>query len=632
MGKSEGLIKAMIDLGEAANKLGRNDISKALQQAGSKLARQEWHLVALGETSSGKSCLINTLIDQSLLPEMPGAATAQILFVDTCPPEGAGRYEGILSNGGTVPLGRQDFMKACTDSMGEWGALRANVPVVTPLPPGVVVVDTPGYNSCLERHTRVLTEYLPHSDAIIFIINYRRGFTPEDRDFLKLAQECVGEGGRIFFAVNFSPGALPDARTNSISRKLAQLYGQQVYLHIIVSRGPGQTRLEASTLWKDIGNRLSEADIQREAQCAAVSLAFGFTSILAEELSVHEAAVAAPEAGLGRLRERIQELRATRQESLHIISRYECIFKDKAISMIDEGIEAIGEKAGAEIDGAGATDFISCAEYVRTQIMPIGVDLLRHDIDLAMQKIGNEMAEKLEDIALKAERLDTPDFVIASPGPGGFLENLRDQAVKGGAQALARAYLGKIGGAVGERAGIVNLAKMAFSRGGRLIGKRFSRQFYYNMGQMLKRFGITSGRAVGTFAAAVMEAVALIYTVSTWKRSLKVVVAQTLGLARPSEPILDQIKNGIFSKEQVPLRKCMETGYLEAITECMSGTRELVEEDFDRRISVLSSSLEKRQKSGEKCMSGLLEIKSELERIAVALLHLKAVYEEGPNG
>ena len=85
-----------------------------------------------------------------------------------------------------------------------------------------------------------------------------------------------------------------------------------------------------------------------------------------------------------------------------------------------------------------------------------------------------------------------------------------------------------------------------------------------------------------------MEFVEYVYTVATWKRSVLAAVNYTLGLPVQDEPILDKLKRNIpiISQRAEPFGPLMHREYQAAVSKLIQDTRELLEEDFSRRLEV----------------------------------------------
>jgi hypothetical protein len=606
-------------MSRAAVRLERHDIAQALGRLANRVRRQEWHLVVLGETSTGKSCLINSLLGAPLLSESPRPSTGSVVFVDTTGEEEV--LQGILADGRMVRMERQVFQAAARGE-GDWYALHASLPARLSLPRGVIVVDTPGYNSCLESHTRVLTEYVPNADAVVFLTNYRRGITQEDAEFLALVQKGLesDEKGRFFFAVNFCPSSEPDARVRSMAARLSKLVGREVELHSITASREQPRRLEASSLWKAVYEQMVAMDLPGEIARSAARIAGGFGSMLARDLLRHTEAADATDDHLAVIKQRISELHGLHAQARRVVQRYQEDLRTTVQEGVAKGVAGVLARAGAEIEESNRfTEMNTCADYVRMHLVPTEVESFSNDLAADVEKTALHMADELESIVGQAEEVSIPDHLILDRQPGTMLvTGVRDRAVKGGAELAAAAYLRTLGGAVGEKAGVVNLAKMVVKRYGKVVGKVYPRAVYDNMGRVLREWGVTASRAINAFAVVITEVVAYLWKVVTWKGLLRSAVARALTGERS---LIDQIRDAIpfIRDHQEPIQTRLLRGYLDAVDECMAETRSLVDRDYQERIGVLEASLRTRAQHGQAAKVFVQEIQRELEAAAVVL-------------
>jgi len=620
----ERLEKSALDLGDER-------VKKATATLSDKMRGEEWHLLMLGETSSGKSALVNSMLQSPILPERSVASTAVVCFVQT----GSSSVElaGFRPDGSSEPLDTASFEQACLGKLG-FAATRAAVPGRGALPPGVVVVDTPGYNSCLTEHTEVLVEYLPFSDAVVFVTSWRRGITQEDVRFLEAVRRCApaGESLPIVAAINFCRSDEPDARSEQMTAALRNELGQDLEVILIPQARGVPRRIESQKLWARVAARVDPAAIHAAAKRNAAFIGAGLCGVLEEELRRKREAITAREAGIRALMDRMRRIEQEYARAREVVAEYEAKFDRIIEAGVQHGVQATWRRSLLEIDEASRfLDKSSCEHYVREHIVPFSVEKFQFDVGKEIEAASASMAGALDDICQRADAISFGDPVVAQGGPGEMIGNAGNAAVKEAAIGAAQAYLGRLGGAAGAKAGFVNFAKMAVSKTGRLFGKKFSRAVYDGMGQLLKRMGLTASRAVSTFAAVLVDTVRYAYDVMTWKASLRAVVAHTLGLPVEDEPLLDRLKQKIplLSEKIEPVGPLVRREYRAAVAKLVQDTRELVEEDFSGRLKPLHSSAE--EKSTD--IDGARRQLDGLDAAIVDLEHgFKAIAEGAGNG
>lgn len=240
-----GLIERVV---QNADYLGNKKVRHAAETLLRKAKRLEWHLLVLGETSSGKSALVNSLLQTPILPERSIPSTAVVSFIQTA--ESSIELAGIRHDGTIEKLDDAEFKEACLGKSG-FVATKATVAGQCELPAGVVVVDSPGYNSCVTEHTEVLLEYLPFSDAIVLLVSYRRGITQADIQFLEIVRRSTPTGGSlpIVAAINFCPADQGDARTKQMTNDLRRVLGNDLEVVLIPQAKGTPKRIDSKALW-----------------------------------------------------------------------------------------------------------------------------------------------------------------------------------------------------------------------------------------------------------------------------------------------------------------------------------------------------------------------------------------------
>lgn len=210
-----------------------NRLLVLLNQAGETAAEQEIHqaieqfisapvsLAVLGRVKRGKSTLINALLGRSddlvaPIDRLPASSaisrfrwneseTATIYFRD-------GRKESI-------PFSRiREF--ATEEGNPENTRGVESLEIRSPFPrmeKELEIVDTPGAGSIHEHHDALVHAYIPHADAVIFLVSARMPIDQEELDLLRALK--TQDIQKVFFAMNrvdeASEKDLADAETHN---------------------------------------------------------------------------------------------------------------------------------------------------------------------------------------------------------------------------------------------------------------------------------------------------------------------------------------------------------------------------------------------------------------------------------
>ncbi|MGH7888917.1 MAG: dynamin family protein, partial [Thermodesulfobacteriota bacterium] len=117
-------------------------------------------IVFIGEFSTGKSSVINSLLEEKILPEGITPTTDKITIL---------KYGDI----------KEEYQ--------ENGNYYISIPENRLK--GFVIVDTPGTNVTIEQHEQVTQEFIPKADIVFFVIGAERAVTGSEAKLIKFIKE-----------------------------------------------------------------------------------------------------------------------------------------------------------------------------------------------------------------------------------------------------------------------------------------------------------------------------------------------------------------------------------------------------------------------------------------------------------
>lgn len=167
---------------EIANALEMTSLVKSVELLASKNNVSECPLVLplVGEFSSGKTTLINSLTDSKQLETATKPTTATIYEVHF----GSDECKANIVNA--------DGSKKFVGNIGELKNEKlANAKVVEvfdtskTVPSSIVLVDTPGLSSPDQQHKQTLVDFLPQADGILLVSDINQQITRSITDFIK---------------------------------------------------------------------------------------------------------------------------------------------------------------------------------------------------------------------------------------------------------------------------------------------------------------------------------------------------------------------------------------------------------------------------------------------------------------
>jgi GTPase SAR1 family protein len=174
----------------------------ALAEYRTKLAENTYQVLVVGEAKRGKSTFVNALIGRDLLPTDVDVATSQVFRISQAEREA---YRLRFEDGSEQPITPADLPRygsqVLADAEGvprldeviRW--IEVDVPLRF-LARGVSLLDTPGLGALYAGHAQITHRFVPHADAVIFVLDSER---PIGHDELNFVETLLGVTRNLFF-------------------------------------------------------------------------------------------------------------------------------------------------------------------------------------------------------------------------------------------------------------------------------------------------------------------------------------------------------------------------------------------------------------------------------------------------
>jgi GTPase SAR1 family protein len=165
-----------------------------------KIEANTFNLVVVGQFKRGKTSLINALLGADILP----VAVVPLTSIVTIMKYGGALRINVRFNDGTVVEIKPESLPEYITERGNPRNEKEVSDVVIDYPSpylrgGVQIIDTPGVGSVYEHNTDVAYQYLPKSDATLFLLSVDQPLSKAELDFLR---DVRGYSDRIFFLLN----------------------------------------------------------------------------------------------------------------------------------------------------------------------------------------------------------------------------------------------------------------------------------------------------------------------------------------------------------------------------------------------------------------------------------------------
>lgn len=245
---------------------------KSLSRVRARLERGKFVLAVVGEFSSGKSFLLNALLEKFRYEEIGGhKRLVGLLAVDINPSTAtiteleagsADEATALFEDGHTerIPLDRlnrfiavgKDAAGALHDATKDERDAPTRVIVKTDSPfleRGFVVADTPGLASINPAHRRATLQFLPTADAVLYLIDTQQPFTEGDASFLGIIRQHIDSIFIVQTKIDLWQQAQSDGRPaweHAYDRiaSLAAVHAPGTYVYALSAREYVDGRLE----------------------------------------------------------------------------------------------------------------------------------------------------------------------------------------------------------------------------------------------------------------------------------------------------------------------------------------------------------------------------------------------------
>lgn len=379
-------------------------------------------MVVFGEFKRGKTTFVNALLGAEMLPVAVVPLTSVVTAV-TWGEEVRARIGYLGGREEDVPAAALAAYVTERDNPGNRLGVRQAILSYpsNDLRDGVFLVDTPGVGSIYHHNTEAAREFLPQSDAAIFLVSADPPISDAEREFLEEIRE---EAARLFFVLNkidhlsgldrgeaiaFTQGVIEDA------------FGREVHLYPVSARQAlvaklvgDEDELEASGL--PAFERELRAFLLREKGRTILRSVGGRALRLADaernSLDVHERALDLPQLELGQARRGMDEVFArarTAQRDMRALLKQE---SGALVATLEEDLAVLRREEEARLLEV-VEEFLEGREDLRDaseELDELVKDTLRADIDRwrpsEERRLGTSFREATARFLAEADRID----------------------------------------------------------------------------------------------------------------------------------------------------------------------------------------------------------------------------------
>lgn len=498
-----------------------------------RITNPDSYVTFLGETSSGKSTLINGLIGAPELIMRARPSTGAITEVELC--DGNVReYYAINKDASIETIDRATFLRLTETPDKMLQRLKLKIGTGNNQYHHMRIFDTPGYGSIVAEHEEILKEFLPNSDVVVYTVRYNIGVQENDYCFLRFLHELIREDAEMILVINCCPvSVVPehDNRIREIKKYVSDILGVSPHTFVIKREACKNEDDYPLPRAHDMWNYISGI-VNGEAHQAVLEHAFN--EYVTDLYKKCDAIISSRYIQAQLADEDIKAMNAIGHETAEKLREAIPKLIEPAFEKIernlpgkfDQAAESAKKQIFEEIENSHSIDKDQQIAYIQSHLLPFAISKYSLDIQdyigVILEQLNKELDDYINKIITDYQlhiQLKLNNHVEAA------VKNSASKLVERVGTQLLKQVFTKFGGAGGANAGVANAASHLLKELGNMFGKTFSRETHNALKHFLARIGATSMRAISIGITVFAEAVMMIIDYATWKGKLKKAVA-----------------------------------------------------------------------------------------------------------
>lgn len=543
-----------------------------------RLRQPHAYVTVAGETSTGKSSLVNALLERSRLPVSAAPTTATITHV-VCRELPEDSAFAIYRDGTQAEIDAKRFAEMSRAPAPELLRLQLRAKPADARFLEFHVFDTPGYNAVVAEHEEILREFLPQSDVIVFVTGYRSGFGQVDQDLLETIRSSLAgrEAVPVILAVNRVPAGttVASSRIREIRANAADCLHYEPQLMLVESAPAPDTGSarggapDAMPVWDAVLGIVAAPEHRQMVLDRLWQLLIDLLDDLDGRFERREVELEADDVELAAIQEQIALLVEARKASLAAVDRLGVRLQLNLPKSIERSVPRLKEQMAAEINGSEKwLGEVDCVQWVAAHALPFAVRDAARTVEDQIAFELQELDRELEEIANTAVARISGTARVKSEAVRRFAENVTGTLLKRFLGQGVKSILRGFGGVGGMAAGTGNLVKMAVSRAGKLLGKTFNREIYNQIGKTFNKRALEKLQGP---LQVLTEVATYVYQANTWQKGLTKRVDK--GIEDWAAEVCKELIQSTIPRIVENNRKSIEECYEELIGENAGGGR-----------------------------------------------------------
>jgi GTPase SAR1 family protein len=483
----------------------------------------------IGETSCGKSTIINSFLGEKLIPTSATPSTGTVIQIVCANPEDGNdqkvdEFEMIATEkDGSVfiesDLDRNFFASQATEPADNLNQLILRTTRKGPDWAGLQICDTPGYNSLTLKHKDVFTNFIPNCDVIVLVVGYRTGFRLVEMELLgqiKDVNQDLDSPPPVILVVNRTPVTAlskEDKRIKEIISFASDAFQAPFETVVLPSIRSDKDQddfvpIDTRRLFEQISVLAfsAEASAKFEASCRRELIAICDESEkwLSQKIIVLENQLVDRDAFVANL----NELKDMETNLLTRVNSFFDKLKVDTCQRLASEIGSLKRTVTAEINSSGKwTEASECSTYCLAHILPHGVKQITKILDNFIKSELDELNKDIEDMINASMRRFNVPTDLKGPEISKVFEDICLNLILN----------------IGKFAAIKAMEKMAFTIGSSAVVRGIGTAAL--KGAVSKGLANTSSRLITSSLLSklnvgltvLIEGCSMVYHANTWK-------------------------------------------------------------------------------------------------------------------
>lgn len=518
-----------------------------------RISHPDSYLVFLGETSSGKSSIINGLLGEQLLPVKANPSTAAITEIMIAEENGPDEFYALNSNATMEVLDKQTFTALSEQPDKNLSRLRLKKWIGRHDLGNLRIFDTPGYGSLIKEHDEVLKDFIPNSDVVVYTVSYRVGIQEDDYLFLRYIGELLREDVKVLLVVNRCPvgDRLDQKKIDSIQEVvsgLLPLLPTVITISDVKSTDGGRALVTSPELWDAVSKAINSPERTDLLHKAFDEYIEGLYHTCDDILTARYAKVQLDEEVQNKY---IEAQRNTAERIRRAVPELIEPTFDRLSQDLPRQIDIVADNTSAKvcrfIDNESKFSKDEAVAYVNSHLLPHTVKCETGEMQTKLATELNDLNDKVDDY-IQQEMIDfnkhVNDIVVRlDTNQGQAVEELLKTGAKEFMKQGLKSYFVSFGGAGGANAGVANAASHMLKKVGDFFGHTFKRTTHNGLKSFLGKIGATSMKVVGVAVAVFIQVLFDVYDLATWKGKLRSSAGRAI--AKWEEDILPEVEEDL---------------------------------------------------------------------------------------